>query len=110
MPLTRRRFLGVLGAAVAVPLVPTTREPTRYGPVTVQRHLVLARQGVHLHVMHQARDITMTGVFFADDTGRGFAMRYVRDDQGRSFVVPGTRRAAIERLDGVTFQEGAPFS
>jgi hypothetical protein len=97
----RRGFLGLVGAAIAGFLATTSRR--RYGPVTIERHQQLRRQGIHLHTFHQGRDVTCR-CRFADDTGNGVADLLLHNAAGKPYWDPRTRTAAHEIVTGVTMR------
>ena len=103
--MNRRGFLGGLVALVAgaAAMAPTRR----YGPMTIARHRALQHQGVHLHVFHYGRDVTLN-CSYADDTGEGMAHVFLRNADGR-FYLDSDGSAARDTVHGVMFQEGAPF-
>lgn len=80
----------------------------KYGPISIQRHLELQRQGVHLHVYYQNEDVTRR-CSFADDTGAGRARLFKLNEQGEPYIEPGKNVVATEWVEGVEIREGTPF-
>jgi hypothetical protein len=108
--MTRRTF----GHALATLLVALgLRQPSvqrrAWGPVGVRRHRALCRIGTHLHVYHRGEDVTLRCRFFDDRPGRKRAVLYLHQD-GRPYVVPGTKRPAMEVVSDFEVRVGTPFS
>ncbi len=111
--MNRREVLKGLAGVAALSTVASYAALTekRWGPMNVHRHTDLKRQGIHIHVFHEGRDIT-TDCCFADDTGDGMAEVFVKDGNGRiRFTGTGTPRAGVAKkiVHGVTFRQGSPL-
>lgn len=109
----RRQVLGILlGApvAAAMPVMPAiANNACVWGPMTVDRHLKLCRDGVHLHVYRDGRDVTDLCVFFDDtpDCRRAHLLR--EDARGSKYLDPSTREPAMEWVTEFDVREGEPF-
>lgn len=106
--MNRREMLARVVGLAAVAAVPVTSSPTeRFGPVTPHRHLMLCRQGIHLHVFHKGEDVTRRCAFADDTEDDGFAVLFKQDADGHT--ISDGRGPATEYISGIELRRGAPF-
>lgn len=80
----------------------------RYGPVTVERHLMLAAQGTHLHVFVNGEDVT-TRCRFADDRSESMCAELLLQRNGRPYLDENRELAMEVITSGVEIREGDPL-
>lgn len=102
--MTRREVLGL--AAAAFVMAPSSGP--RWGAVTLERHRVLAYQGVHIHVFYDGVDVTKR-CQFADDTGAGVAHLLTLGPKGKPYLDRSTGAVARDIVYGITMRAGDPL-